>query len=56
MAPAAVADLYSGPMPVREHNPKQATVQASVLTGPKQLRLVRYPISNLFTLCGMLIT
>ncbi|RDI81597.1 hypothetical protein Vi05172_g8418 [Venturia inaequalis] len=39
MAPAAVADLYPGPTPAREHVPKQATVQASVLTGPKQLHL-----------------
>lgn len=40
MAPAALADLFSGPTPVREHVQKQASVQASVLTGPKQLHLV----------------
>ncbi|TID15165.1 GroES-like protein [Venturia nashicola] len=37
MAPAAVADLYPGQTAVREQ--KQATVQASVLTAPKQLHL-----------------
>jgi hypothetical protein len=44
MAPAAVADLFGGPTPVREHIAKQASVQASVLTGPKQLHIVCLPI------------
>jgi hypothetical protein len=43
MAPAAVADLYRGPTPVREHSSKQANVQASVLSGPKQLHVVCFP-------------
>jgi hypothetical protein len=41
MAPAAVVDLFGGPTPVWEHTtPKHATIQASVLNGPKQLHLV----------------
>jgi len=47
MAPAAHADLFGGSTPVWEHLTKQASVvQASVLTGPKQLHLVGVLFGN----------
>lgn len=41
MAPCAMADEVPMPMPVQFHSTKPATITASVLHGPRDLRIVR---------------
>ncbi len=43
MAPAATTEEFSVSLESRTLSPKQATVTASVLHGPLDLRLVRFP-------------